>query len=59
MTTRVHIVNFGPDVVDITLSDPETKAVNPSGVPSLGSQQSVDLYVHSTQQVTVTERKHT
>lgn len=58
MTTRIHIVNFGPDLVDVHTKNPETG--EPTGnCPSLGAQQSTDAYVHSTQSVEIVERKPT
>lgn len=56
MTTRVHIVNFGPDAVDVKLKNPKEPGVPMNEVPSLFAQQSVDVYVHDTQAVEVTEK---
>lgn len=58
MTTRVHIVNFGPDIVDVKLKNPETgEPLSGPESPSLGSQQATDVYVHGTQSFEVVERK--
>lgn len=57
MTTRIHIVNFGPDIVDINAKNPESGELNAGSIPSLGAQQSTDVYVHSSQSVEVSERK--
>jgi hypothetical protein len=49
MTTRVHIVNFGPEAVSVA---PEpNKAVG----SILYAQQSTDVYVYGEQTVTVKE----
>jgi hypothetical protein len=56
MTTKVHIVNFGPDVVEVRSVDSTTQQMTGS-TPSLFAQQSVDLYVHSNQSINISERK--
>jgi hypothetical protein len=59
MTTRVHIVNFGPDAVNIEMLDPQTGQKAGVSIPDqiLYSQQSSDIYVHDTQAFTVVEAK--
>jgi len=49
MTTRVHIVNFGPQAVSVRPAP--TKAVG----SILYAQQSTDVYVYGEQTVTVEE----
>jgi hypothetical protein len=56
MTTRIHVVNFGPDAVKVMTIDPENGYC--SGVPTdLYAQQSTDIYVHSGQDIRVSEKK--
>lgn len=49
MTTKVHIVNFGPDVVEVKTTLNGHKRLYP--------QESVDRYVYDGEQVTITETK--
>lgn len=61
MTTKVHIVNFGPDNILVRPGTPgdllSLSLVPGEGISAqvLYPQQSVDLYVHSTQQLVITE----
>lgn len=58
MTTRIHVVNFGPDVINVTAVDPETNIKIDSGENAqLYPQHSCDIYVHSSQAVRVIEVK--
>lgn len=58
MTTRIHVVNFGPEAVDVKVFNPQTGEADPERqAPSLFAQQSTDVYVHDTQAITVTEKK--
>jgi hypothetical protein len=51
MTTRIHVVNFGPDKVEVNA---------PGSVPTtLYPQQSTDQYVYDGHDITVVERKLT
>jgi hypothetical protein len=54
MTTKIHIVNFGPQAVDVTLVNPDPNEEMPTS-PTLYTQQSTDVYVHSGQAVRVEE----
>jgi hypothetical protein len=54
MTTRVHIVNLGPDPVDVTKQNP-SEEIFP--VATLYPGESVNEYVHDTQDLTVKEKK--
>ena len=56
MTTRIHIVNFGPDGVDVATVNPETNEVI-NATTTIYTQQSTDVYVHSGQAVKVSEVK--
>lgn len=49
MTTRIHIVNFGPDVVEIETQTSVGQKVYP--------QDSANFYVYDGQDVTVKEVK--
>lgn len=58
MTTRIHVVNFGPDAVNVSAVDPETNVKIDSGENArLYSQQSCEIYVHDSQAVRVVEVK--
>ena len=49
MTTRIHIVNFGPDVVEVdTPTTAPTKEIWPS--------QYADFYVYPGNEITITEK---
>ena len=51
MTTRIHIVNFGPKAVEV-------EALTPIVFPKkLYAQESADFYVYDGQDVHVTEAK--
>lgn len=53
MTTRIHIVNFGPDYVE---AQPKTPIGTATATPTkLGPQQSADFYVYDSQEVLVKE----
>jgi len=56
MTTRVHIVNFGPDVVKVVKVEPligETPHLTDAA--TLYPQQSCDEYVHAGQELKIVE----
>lgn len=59
MTTKVHIVNFGPDAISFTLVEPATGAElqHAGKIPDLHAQQSADIYVHSGQDLVIKELK--
>lgn len=54
MTTKVHIVNFGPDNVVVLSKDPATHEVKHE-LFTVSPQMSVDVYVHSGQALEVRE----
>jgi len=56
MTTRIHIVNFGPERVVAQTINPKTSEPNPTAPVELGAQQSTDLYVYDSQSVIVQEK---
>jgi len=57
MTTKVHIVNFGPQPIKIIPYNPETEVLDTKTfAPEVYPQQSVDLYVHSTQALMIIEK---
>lgn len=59
MTTKVHIVNLGPQPVEVLGVAPSTEQVDNSYlrpvIPVLHPQQFMDVYVHSTQAIKLTE----
>jgi hypothetical protein len=55
MTTKIHIVNFGPQAVDVILVNPDINEETPTSAPTLYTQQSTDMYIHSGQAVRVEE----
>lgn len=58
MTTKIHVVNFGPDAVNVSAVDPETNVKIDSGENvRLYPQQSCEIYVHDSQAVRVVEVK--
>lgn len=59
MTTRIHIVNLGPDAVEVQKSNPNTppSELLKQAPVILYPSDSYNEYVYDTQSVTVTERK--
>ncbi len=49
MTTKVHVVNFGPDVVEVTPTQGYSQR--------LYHQQYADFYVYDNQDITIKELK--
>lgn len=49
MTTRIHVVNLGPDLVEVKESSSNKSVVLCHG-------ESLNAYVHSTNEVLVTEK---
>lgn len=56
MTTRVHVVNLGPDIVEVENFDPMTSAPG-TKVATLYSGDSINGYVHDSQSIKVSEKK--
>lgn len=50
MTTRIHVVNFGPDVVEVSAMDKMLRQ-------QLFTQQSADFYVYPGHEILVEELK--
>lgn len=60
MTTRIHVVNFGPDYVELTPVDPTKSTeilIQTKPSTKLGPQQSADLYVYDSQSIVIQEKK--
>jgi hypothetical protein len=62
MTTKVHIVNFGPNAVVVHKVDPTRASAEPvlatsgGADPIVHQHESIDLYVHSTQSLAIIEK---
>ena len=58
MTTKVHVVNFGPSPVKVTPTDPDNKnQLSADEVKTLVVQESADFYVHSVKSLEIKEWK--
>jgi hypothetical protein len=57
MTTKVHIVNFGPQAVIVTRTSLQTGEDLKFQEPPIYPQQSVDVYVHDSQNIVISEKK--
>lgn len=56
MTTRIHVSNQGPDVVEAVLINPTTNAVNEASRKALYPGDCYSNYIYDTQAVLVTEK---
>lgn len=56
MTTRVHIVNYGPDSVVVKTTNPAT-GVDQVPDEDVYPQNAVDRYVHDAQAISISEKK--
>jgi hypothetical protein len=52
MTTSVHIINFGPEAVEVRRSNKETS----SRAYLLAPTESVDMYVYNEQDIIISEQ---
>jgi hypothetical protein len=57
MTTRILVVNYGPDVVEVQKVDPKVPAdtQQPVAPTALHPQQAADFYVHDFQEIHIKE----
>jgi len=56
MTTRIHVVNFGSQTVEVEKINPTTKAPVDGRKEPIHVHGSADFYVYDSQEIKITEK---